>query len=196
MLNYIWFLLIIFGIIAGIIFGRGDQVTNSVVYSSKEAINLCINLAGIICLWSGLMKIAEKSGLVKKISIVIRPLARILFPKIPDKHPAISAILLNYTANFLGLGNAATPFGLKAMKELQTLNSKKDTATDEMSMFIVLNTSAIQLIPATIIAVRMSAGAFNPADITVTVWTASICATIIGVLSVKILSAIWKDNKK
>ncbi|MEN2775489.1 nucleoside recognition domain-containing protein [Acetivibrio clariflavus] len=196
MLNYIWFGMLVFGIIVGILNGKVDAVTKAVVDSSKSAIELSIGLLGIMCLWTGLMDVAEKSGIIRTISRVVRPVLKFLFPGIPKNHPALGAIVMNLVANFLGLGNAATPLGLKAMAELQKLNRNKDTATNEMSMFLVLNTSCIQLIPATIIAVRSAAGSKNPTEIIGTIWFASVCATIAGIISVKILSAFGKGKVK
>ncbi|MCG8401190.1 MAG: nucleoside recognition protein, partial [Firmicutes bacterium] len=163
MLNYIWFGLLAVGIVVGIINGRIEAVTQAAIDSAGKAVELGIGLLGVMCLWTGLMGIAEKSGLVKRISRFLRPVLEFLFPHIPKKHPAMGAVVMNLVANLLGLGNAATPLGLKAMNELQKLNPGKDTATNAMCMFLVLNTSAIQLIPATIIAVRSAAGSQNPA---------------------------------
>ncbi len=188
--------MLVFGIIVGIFNGRVDAVTKAIVDSSKNAIELSIGLLGIMCLWTGLMDVAEKTGIIRTISRVVRPVLKFLFPGIPKNHPALGAIVMNLVANFLGLGNAATPLGLKAMAELQKLNRDKDTATNEMSMFSVLNTSCIQLIPATIIAVRSAAGSKNPTEIIGTIWFASVCATIAGIISVKILSAFGKGKVK
>lgn len=194
MLNYIWFGMLVFGIIVGIINGRIDAVTQAVVDSSKGAIELSIGLLGIMCLWTGLMGVAEKSGMIRLISRAVRPVLRFLFPSIPKDHPASGAIVMNLVANFLGLGNAATPLGLKAMGELQKLNKHKDTATNEMSMFLVLNTACIQLIPATVIAVRSAAGSKNPAEIIGTIWVATICASCAGIIAVKILSFFRRES--
>jgi len=196
MLNYIWMGMLIIGFAVGIMNGRIDAVTQAAMDSAKTAVELSIGLLGIMCLWTGLMGIAEKSGLVQAIARTIRPLMYFLFPGVPKRHPAIGAIVMNLVANFLGLGNAATPLGLKAMAELQKLNSQKDTATDAMSMFLVLNTAAIQLIPATIIAVRSAEGSSNPAEIIGTIWVASICASIAGVAAVKLLAAAGRRNRK
>ncbi|MCX7749441.1 MAG: nucleoside recognition protein [Clostridia bacterium] len=188
MLNYIWFGMLAIGFIVGTLNGRIEAVTKALIDSCNSAVTLSIGLLGIMCLWTGLMGVAEQSGLVQYIAKIVRPIMRFLFPDIPKKHPAIGAMVMNMVANFLGLGNAATPLGLKAMGELQKLNTKKDTATDSMSMFLVLNTAAIQLIPATIIAVRAASGSTSPGEIIGTVWVASICATIAGIIAVKILS--------
>lgn len=196
MINYIWVGLLLVGFIAGIFTGRIDQVTKAAMDSAQSAIVVCFGLLGVMCLWTGLMNIAEKSGLVNAIGRLVRPLLRFLFPDIPKDHPALGAIVMNLVANFLGLGNAATPLGIKAMNELQSLNTDKKTATDSMCMFLVLNTAAIQLIPANIIALRTAEGAKKPTDIIVCIWIASICATIMGVISAKLLSKAWNDKKE
>ncbi|NLP13747.1 MAG: nucleoside recognition protein [Clostridium sp.] len=190
MLNYIWFIMLVLGIAVGVMNGRIDEVTQAVVNSSQNAIELGVGLLGIMCLWTGLMNIAEKSGIIRKISKAIRPVMSFLFPGIPREHPAGGAIVMNLVANFLGLGNAATPLGLKAMNELQKLNPNKDMATNEMSMFLVLNTACLQFIPATVIALRASAGSKNPAEVIGTIWVATLCAAISGVVAVKIFSSL------
>lgn len=194
MLNYIWFFLLIVGFVVGILNGRIDEVTQAAITSAGKAIELSIGLLGIMCLWTGLMNIAEKSGLVRILAKIIKPVLKFLYPKIPVKHPAMGAIVMNLTANFLGLGNAATPLGIKAMVEMQKLNPDKETATDEMCMFLVMNTSAIQLIPATIIAVRTKLGSTNPTEIIATIWVASIIATIVGITAAKLFISFGGNN--
>lgn len=186
MLNYIWFGLLVTGFVVAIFNGRVEIVSLAIVDSAKTSIDLSIGLLGIMCLWSGLISIAESSGLVRYISKVARPVLKFAYPEIPEKHPAMAAITMNLVANFLGLGNAATPLGLKAMHELQKLNRFKETSTNSMCMFLVMNTSAIQLIPSTIIALRSASGSSNPAEIIGTIWVASTCATIAGIIAVKI----------
>lgn len=188
MLNYIWFGMIVIGFVVGILNGRIEEVTKAAMDSAGTAVQLSISLLGVMCLWTGLMDIAERSGLIQVIAKAVKPVMRFLFPEIPRNHPAIGAVVMNLVANFLGLGNAATPLGIKAMNELQKLNTSKDTATDAMSMFLVLNTSAIQLVPATIIALRTAAGSNRPVEIIGTIWVATICASIAGITAVKILS--------
>ncbi|HOJ09180.1 MAG TPA: nucleoside recognition domain-containing protein [Clostridiales bacterium] len=196
MLNYIWFAMLVFGFIIGIMNGRIAEVTNAVIESSGDAIKLSINLLGIICLWSGLMKIAEKSGLVRNLASLVRPLIHFLFPDVPKNHPAAWTIIMNMSANILGLGNAATPLGLKAMEELQKLNPAKHSVSNDISMFLVLNTASLQLIPTSVIAIRAQAGSANPAEIISSVWIASVCAATCGVISVKLLSRIWGKGRK
>ncbi len=195
MLNYIWMGLLLIGFAVGIINGRIDQVTKAAMDSAQSAVTVCIGLLGVMCLWTGLMKVAEKSGLVTSISKLVRPVMTFLYPGIPKDHPALGAIVMNLVANFLGLGNAATPLGIKAMNELQSLNQDKKTATDSMCMFLVMNTAAIQLVPATIIALRTSEGSKKPAEIIVCIWIASVCATIMGIIAAKLLSKVWNEGQ-
>jgi len=192
MLNYIWLGMIVTGFVVGIINGRIEAVTQAAIDSAGKAVELSIALLGIMCMWTGLMNIAEKSGLVRYIAKIVRPVLGFLFPGIPKRHAAMGAIVMNLVANMLGLGNAATPLGLKAMAELQKLNPRKDTATDAMCMFLVLNTSASQLIPATVIAIRSAANSANPAEIIGPVWVTSICATLGGIIAAKLLSFVYK----
>jgi len=191
-LNYIWFAMLIIGFVVGIMNGRVSEVTQAVVDSSKSAVEISIGLLGVMCLWTGLMEVAEKSGIIRGIAKAVRPVMKFLFPGIPKEHPAGGAIVMNLVANFLGLGNAATPLGIKAINELQKLNPNKDTATNEMSMFLVLNTACIQFIPATIIALRSAAGSKNPTEIIGTIWVASISACMAGIIAAKILSSFFK----
>lgn len=160
MLNYIWFGMIIISIVAGMLNGNIVAVTDAAFSSARLAVELAIGLIGIMALWLGIMQIAERAGLVNILARAIRPLARWLFPEIPDGHPALGSIVMNMSANILGLGNAATPLGLKAMKELQELNPEGDTATNAMITFLVINTSSVQiLLPATVVALMgVSAG--------------------------------------
>jgi spore maturation protein A len=153
MLNYIWFAIILLSVIAGMVTGNIDAVTEAAINSAETAVELAIGLIGIMALWLGIMKIAEESGLVEVIAQFVRPITVKLFPNVPPNHPAMGSIVLNMSANVLGLGNAATPLGLKAMQELQELNPTEDTATDAMCMFLAINTSSVQLIlPATVVA--------------------------------------------
>jgi spore maturation protein A len=194
MLNYIWFGMLVLGFVVAIFNGRIDAVTQAAIDCAGEAVTLGIKLLGVMCLWTGLMGVAEKSGMVRAISRLVKPVLSFLFPEVPRNHPAIGAMVMNLVANFLGLGNAATPLGLKAIGELQKLNFKKDTATNAMCMFLVLNTAAVQLIPTTIIAIRSAEGSPNPAEIIATIWVASSCAAIAGISAAKFFS-IFKRRK-
>ena len=192
MLNYIWLAMLVLGFAVGIMNGRIEAVTQAAIDSASTAVQLAISLLGVMCLWTGLMNIANKSGLVRLISRLVKPVIRFLFPDIPRDHTAIGAMVMNLVANFMGMGNAATPLGIKAMTELQKLNHDKKTATKEMIMFIILNTAAIQLVPALIISVRSAAGSANPGEIISPIWFASSCAALTGISVVKILSAVKK----
>ena len=185
MLNYIWFGLIFISVVVGTITGRIDLVTEAAISMSKTAVEIAIGLIGIMALWLGIMKIAEESGLIKIIAKIIKPITIRLFPDVPVDHPAIGSIVLNMAANMLGLGNAATPLGLKAMKELQELNEQKDTATDAMCTFLAINTSSVQIIlPATVVGLM---GA-SSSEIFITTIFATSMSTIAAIFSVKFLS--------
>ena len=185
MLNYIWFGLIFISVVVGTITGRIDQVTEAAITMSKTSVEIALGLIGIMALWLGTMKIAEDSGLIQIIAKTLRPITIRLFPDVPSDHPAIGSIVLNMAANMLGLGNAATPLGLKAMKELQELNKDKDTATDAMCTFLAINTSSVQIIlPATVVGLMGAAA--NQIFITTIIATGM--STIAAIISVKVLS--------
>ena len=185
MLNYIWFGLIFISVVVGTITGRIDQVTDAAITMSKTSVEIAIGLIGIMALWLGTMKIAEDSGLIQIIAKSLRPITIRLFPDVPSDHPAIGSIVLNMAANMLGLGNAATPLGLKAMKELQELNKHKDTATDSMCTFLAINTSSVQIIlPATVVGLMGAAA--NQIFITTIIATGM--STVAAIISVKVLS--------
>ena len=185
MLNYIWFGLIFISVVVGTITGRIDQVTDAAITMSKTSVEIAIGLIGIMALWLGIMKIAEDSGLIQIIAKSLRPITIRLFPDVPSDHPAIGSIVLNMAANMLGLGNAATPLGLKAMKELQELNKDKDTATDAMCTFLAINTSSVQIIlPATVVGLMGAAA--NQIFITTIIATGM--STVAAIISVKVLS--------
>ncbi len=172
------------GVGAGIYNGKIDAVTEAAIDMAKVSVNIAIGLIGIMALWLGIMKIAEESGLIRIIAKGLRPITIRLFPDVPEDHPAIGSIVLNMSANMLGLGNAATPLGLKAMEELQELNPHKDTATNSMVMFLAINTSSVQIIlPATVVAL-MGATA---SDIFITTILATLLSTIAAIAAVKVL---------
>ncbi len=185
MLNYIWFGLIFVSVVVGTINGKIDEVTEAAISMSKTSVEIAIGLIGIMALWLGIMKIAEDSGLIQLIAKALRPITIRLFPDVPSDHPAIGSIVLNMAANILGLGNAATPLGLKAMKELQELNKQKDTATDAMCTFLAINTSSVQIIlPATVVGLMGAAA--NQIFITTIIATG--LSTIAAIISVNVLS--------
>ncbi|MEA1960057.1 MAG: nucleoside recognition domain-containing protein [Bacillota bacterium] len=165
MLNLIWLLLLASGIIVAALNGNIEVVTSAALSAASGAVEVCFDLVGIMALWLGIMKIAEQGGLIKTLARVLRPIMKKIFPTVPHDHPAMGAIILNLSANMLGLGNAATPFGMKAMQELQELNHNSNEASGAMCTFLALNTSCITLIPATIIGVRVSFSSSNPTEI-------------------------------
>ena len=187
MLNYIWFGMMFIAVIVGILTGNIDAVTQAAIDMAKTAVEIAIGLIGIMALWLGTMKIAEESGLIRIIALAIRPITIRLFPDVPEDHPAIGSIILNMAANLLGLGNAATPLGLKAMEELQDLNPEKDTATNAMCTFLAINTSSVQLIlPATVVALMGAAAN----QIFITTILATGLSTIAAIIAVRFLEKL------
>jgi spore maturation protein A len=172
-------------------FLKMNTVTNDgIIKYAKTAVELAIGLIGIMALWLGIMKIAEQSGLIAKLGKLLKPITTRIFPDVPADHPAMGAMIMNISANMLGLSNAATPFGLKAMEELNKLNTKSGTATDAMCTFLVINTGNLQLIPATVIAIRAAAGSSNPTEIIGPVIVATFITLVIGVTTVKGLAKL------
>lgn len=199
MLNYLWGFMLLIGIIYGALTGKMPQITNAFLDSSKEAVTLCISMIGIMSLWMGLMEIAKSTGIIQNLTRKLRPFIGFLFPNIPSNHPAREYISTNFIANFLGLGWAATPAGLKAMEALtdlekergnpQYLKEKKDrTASPEMCTFLVLNISSLQLIPINLIAYRAQYGSVNPTDILLPAILATFASTLTGIIFCKIAS--------
>ncbi|MFO7295810.1 MAG: nucleoside recognition domain-containing protein [Clostridia bacterium] len=191
MVNIVWILLILIGLVVAAFNGKIEVVTQAALDNAKYAVELCFGLIGVYALWLGLIKVAQEAGLVTKLSQKMQGITRFLFNDIPAKHPAMGAITMNIIANMLGLGNAATPLGIKAMKELQELNPQKDRATNAMCMFLVINTSSIQLIPATVIALRSTAGSSNPTEIIGTTFIATVCSTAAGIIAAKIFQRYY-----
>lgn len=190
MLNWIWLALVVVAVVVGAVNGRMEAVTKAAFDGARTSVDIALGLIGVMALWLGVMKIAERSGLVELLARAIRPLARRLFPDVPPDHPALGAILMNLAANWLGLGNAATPLGLKAMAELDTLNPHKGTASNAMVTFLALNTSCITLVPATIIGVRVSLGSAAPTDIVAPTILASACATVVAATAARLLERL------
>ena len=196
MLNYIWFGMMLIAVVVGIFTGNIDAVTEAAINMAKTAVEIAIGLIGIMALWLGTMKIAEESGLIRIIARALRPITIRLFPDVPEDHPAIGSIVLNMAANILGLGNAATPLGLKAMEELQELNPNKDTATNAMCTFLAINTSSVQFIlPATVVALM---GVVSN-QIFITTILATGLSTVAAIIAVKSLEKMKrfqlpKDN--
>ncbi len=177
MINLIWLILLAGGILYAGITGRIDVVTHSALTAAENAVTLAFKLTGVMCLWLGILRIAEKAGVVRFFSSLIGPLIRFLFPSVPPNHPAIGAITMTISANMMGLGNAVTPFGIKAMQELKTLNSNRDTASPAMCTLLALCTTGFTLVPATIIAIRSAAGSTHPAKVVGAVLAVSLLAT-------------------
>lgn len=185
-MNVIWVFIMIISIIIGIASGKAPDMVNSIIESTKSATENSLNIIGMICFWSGIMKVAEETGMIKKISKLVNPILKILFPKLKKNEEAKGFIALNMTANILGLGNVATPLGLNAMKKMQEENNEKDTLTDEMLMLIVINTASIQLIPTSIIAIRAAHNSANPVEVVVPILIASFTAVVTGIILVKL----------
>jgi len=188
LIDLIWLLLFVVGLVTAMVTGRVDKVAEAVLSGAGTGVDLSIGLVSIIAFWLGLMNIAEKAGLVAWLARKLTPIARFLFPSVPIDHPAMGAILANMSANVLGLGNAATPLGLKAMQHLQSLNQDKQTASDAMCTLLAVNTASITVIPTTVIAFRMQ---FHSKDPTAIVGT-TLIATAIGTLVAVILDKLFR----
>ncbi len=182
MLNYLWGFMIVIGIIVGVLKGNITEVSNATIVSSKEAVALSITMLGIMAMWTGLMQIAKKSGLVGSFTRALRPVIRFLFPDLPKDHIVNEYIASNMIANILGLGWAATPMGLMAMREFKKLNRDSELASCDMCTLLIINISSLQLIPVNIIAYRSQYGSVNPAEILMAGLIATTCSTIAGVL--------------
>ena len=196
MLNILWPAFILISFIYGILRGNIEAINDSIFTSAKNAVELTITFFGTICLWNGIMKIAQETTFVAKLTKLLKPLINFLFPDIKNNEKAKEEISMNMIANILGLGNAATPLGLKAMKTLQKENEKKDTISNSMAMFIVINTASLQLIPTTVIAIRASLGSQNPTQIIFPVWGATIAAAVAAITATKIFIAIDKRKNR
>ncbi len=186
----IWTLLVAAAVVAAAANGRMAALTAAALGSAKDAVTLAIGLAGAMALWLGLVRVAEEAGLVRAVARAARPVLRRLFPEVPPEHPAMGAIVMNVSANVLGLGNAATPFGVKAMQELETLNPRPGTATDAQALFCAINTASVQLIPATVIALRVAAGSRAPGEIIGATIFASLCGATAAVVTAKLLARL------
>ena len=187
MINYIWFILIFFGILVAIFTGNGAEISTTIVGSADSTVKFIIGLVGIMCFWCGVMKIAEKSGLTQKLARLMKPLLKFLFKDAGKDEKALGAIVMNLTANMMGLSNAATPFGIKAMEEMDRLNPEKGRASNDMALFLVMNAACIQLVLSTIISIRAAAGSSNPGAIILPAIISTGIAAIVGVICCKIL---------
>jgi spore maturation protein A len=182
MVNIIWMLMLIIGIIFAAINGKMDAVNEAVFKGAQDAVTICIGLISILVFWLGLMRIAQASGLLEGLAKIMKPIATRLFPEVPSNHPAMGYILSNMTANLFGLGNAATPMGIKAMEQLKVLNNNKDSASRSMITLLAINTASITLIPTTVISIRMNYGSVSPTEIVGTTLMATTCSTLAAIL--------------
>ena len=190
MMNYIWVSIVILAIVLGGINGKIDNVTKSAIDAAAGAVTIAIGLIGIMALWLGIMKIAEDSGLMTLMAKAITPILKKLFPDVPAGHPAMASMTMNIAGNMLGLGNAATALGLKAMEDLETLNKHPGIATNAMCTFLTINTAGLQLVPSTVIGVLASAGSKDPTVIIGTTIAATFTALIAGIAAVKLLEKL------
>jgi len=189
-LNYIWLALVLLAVAIGGWNDRFKDVTEGAFDGAKTAVTIALGLIGIMTLWLGVMRLAERAGLVQRIACGLRPIMRRLFPDVPPEHPAMGSMVMNMAANMLGLGNAATPLGLRAMRDLKTLNPRTDVATNAMCTFLAINTSSVQLIPATAIAILAASGSTRPTVIVGTALLATLCAAAVAIVSVKLLEKL------
>jgi len=189
-LNYIWLGLVILAVVLGGINGKIEDVTKAGIDAAGNAVTIAIGLIGVMALWLGIMKIAEDSGLARLLSLAIAPVMRRLFPDVPPDHPAMGSMMMNIAANVLGLNNAATPLGLKAMEDLNKLSRSPGVATNAMCTFLTINTAGVQLIPATMVSLLASAGSSDPTVIIGTTFAATAISLIFGIAAVKVLERL------
>ena len=187
MINYIWFVMIFLGLIVGIFTGNGEGISNAIIGSIDSTVSFIIGLVGLMCFWCGVMKVAEKSGFTEKLAKLMKPILKLIFKESANDEKALGAIVMNITANMMGLGNAATPFGIKAMEEMDRLNNEKGRASNDMALFLVLNAACIQLVPSTVLSIRAAAGSTNPGAIILPAIISTGTAAIVGVICCKIL---------
>ena len=203
MLNYLWGFMIVIGITVGLVTGNTAQVSEASLQSAKEAVSLCITMLGVMSFWCGLMEVARVAGIIEGLTKAMTPLLKLLFPRIPSKHPALEYIAANMIANFLGLGWAATPAGLSAMRELKNLEEERrkkgiavpeGSASNEMCTFLIINISSLQLIPVNIIAYRSQYGSVNPAAIVGAAIVATTVSTMVAVIFCYIMEC-WNRKR-
>jgi spore maturation protein A len=187
LINVIWFFMIVIAFVCALFMGNIEQLNGAIITSVQDAVAFAISLTGIMALWLGIIKIAEKSGFINSIARVLRPIMFVLFPSIPKGHPAERAIIMNLTANMFGAGNSATALGIKAMEQLNKLNPDKKNITPAMVMFLVINASSVQLIPLTVIKIRTDAGSLNSTEIVITTLIATLASTLTGIIAVKLM---------
>ena len=188
---WIWTGMAVLSILCGLATGRGDLVAAAAVEGAQAAVELCVSIAGMLCLWTGVMEIMRRSGLAEGLSRLLRPVLSLLFPQVSGDRGVMDSISANVSANLLGLGNAATPLGIEAVRRME--RKTPGTASDAMCMLVVCNTASIQLIPTTVASVRAAAGSSSPFDILPAVWLASALSVGVGIAACKLLARIWRD---
>jgi len=193
-MNYIFFFLIVISIVIGAINGKLQDVVNAVMSGAELSVKVAFSLIGIMAFWLGIMKIAQKSGIIDFLSKILKPVTKVLFNEIPPESPAVGDIAMNFTANAFGLSNAATPFGIKAMEELQKENKDKTSASNSMCLFLGMNTAGFQLIPTTVLAVLVGIGYKNPTEIIAPTLLVTIIAFTFAIVLSKILQKVWKGQ--
>ncbi len=194
-MNYIFYLLIVISIIGGAVNGKLNDVVNAILSGAELSVQVAISLIGIMAFWLGMMKIAEKCGLIEFISKIIKPITKRLFNEIPEDSPAVGDIAMSFSANAFGLANAATPIGIRAMEELQKHNKDKESASNAMCMFLAMNTAGFQLIPATVIAVLVGIGYKNPTSIIAPTLLVTSISFMTAIILAKIFQKLWKPQK-
>lgn len=195
MVNYVWLGMMVFGILVAAAQGNIEVVTKAALDGAQVAVKTSLSLIAIITFWLGIMKLAESAGLVQALAKLVRPITGFLFPSVPKDHPAMGAIVMNISANILGLGNAATPMGLIAMQELQKLNkSRPDTASEAMCTFLAINTGCITIIPTTIIGIRVLYGSQDPTEIVGTTVLATFCGMTMAILVDRVLRGLYRNR--
>ena len=187
MINYIWAGMIAVSFVFAAFSGNSEAVNEALVLGAQSAVEMAMGFLGLMCFWSGLLEIAKKSGLTERLAKILEPFMRFLFPKLKKGSPAISAMMMNMVANFLGLSNAATPLGLKAMEELDKENKHRKRASNAMCLFVVINTASVTLIPTTVIALRAANGSSEPFEIILPVWICSVISVTVGITLAKVM---------
>lgn len=190
-MNYIFYFLIVFSIVIGAINGKLQDVVNAVMDGAELSVKIAFSLIGIMAFWLGMMKIAQKAGIIDWLAKVLRPITKRLFNELPEESPAVGDIAMNFTANAFGLANAATPFGIKAMEELQKENKDKETASNSMCLFLGMNTAGFQLIPTTVLAVLVGIGYKNPSEIIAPTLLVTLIAFTSAIIMAKIFQRFW-----
>lgn len=196
MMNYVWPVLILFSFLASIITGNVGALSNAVIQGGQNAVELLLRLVAMLCLWGGIMEIAQQSGITAAVSKLLRPVLKLIFPRLKNEKYAMEAISMNITANVLGLGNAATPLGLEAMRRLQLINSDTMTASDEMIVFVVMNTAAMHIIPTTVATMRGQYGSQSPMEIMPASILTSFCALTVAILFAKLGNRLHKTKRE